>query len=281
LDETIKKLVDAIYRRKSTRSFENKYISKTDRQKLEEHIKSIPAILPFEYEANILLGPQDNKKTVFLINTTSSFAAVISKDTIINQAMAGFAGELFVLYCQGIGISTCWIGAFRRNQAESIISGFYPAHNSKEQQKILCLIALGYSSHDKSFLNRFTTKMFSSKRKSVEESLAEGSLKDFPESIRYALELAARAPSASNRQYWYFKVSHMEKQNGNVTGYTGDRYAIEIGRRKEQSSIVWPYPDLDTGIAASHFWLGLKSRDIACSISIKELDGRAVWEFLI
>ncbi len=290
MQETIKNLESAIYYRKSTRSFENQEISQNDRQKLEKFVKSIPIVLPFEYDANILLSPEDNKKTVFLINATSAFAAVISKDSVIEHTKAGFAGELFVLYCQSIGISTCWIGAFRKNQAESIISSCSPVFKQAEQQKtesnnsskkILCLIALGYNSQDGGFLNMVTKKLYSLKRKSIEESLAEGSLKDFPENIKYGLELAARAPSARNRQYWYFKVSQIGKQNESAVDYNKAGYIVEIGRRKEQGSIGWPYPDLDIGIAASHFWLGLKSRSIVSSISIKEKEGRAVWEFLI
>jgi len=306
LQEIIKQLESAIQQRKSTRSFENKNISKPDRQKLEEFIKNIPAILPFEYGANIILGPEDNKKAVFLINTSSDFAAIISNDSIKSQAMAGFAGELFVLYCQNIGISTCWIGAFKRNKAESIISGCCPGYNRTDQKmtginisakKILCLVALGYNTQDKGLINKVSKKLFSSKRKSIAESLAGDSLKEFPENIRYGLELALTPPSARNRQYWYFKVLNIEKQDKIQRGVAGDNivwaqdisaerngrmgYAVEIKRRKELGSIGWPHPDLDIGIAASHFWLGLKSRDIAYSINIEEKEGRAVWEFLI
>ena len=290
LEETIKNLESAIYQRKSTRSFENKNISKADRQKLEEFIKNIPSFVPFQSSANILLGPEDNQKTIFLINVTSAFAAIISNDTVMGQAQAGFTGELFVLYCQSIGISTCWIGSFRRNQAESIISGRFPGYNHTDKQftgsnnsakKVLCLVALGYNSRDNGFLNKVTKKMFSSKRRSIEESLSGDSLKDFPENIKYGLELAARAPSARNRQYWYFKVSQTGKHDTSAAGYNEDGYIVEIGRRKEQGSIGWPYPDLDVGIASSHFWLGLQSRSIASKVNIKEEGGRSLWEFSI
>lgn len=45
--------------------------------------------------------------------------------------------------------------------------------------------------------------------------------------------------------------------------------------------IKWEHPDVDIGICASHFWLGLTMKNVSSRVSLNQEQGRAVWRFLI
>ncbi|MEW5921757.1 MAG: hypothetical protein AB1796_12595 [Bacillota bacterium] len=41
----------------------------------------------------------------------------------------------------------------------------------------------------------------------------------------------------------------------------------------------WEHPDVDIGICACHFWLGLLLQNVDCRVSVNQEQGRAVWRF--
>lgn len=273
-------LVDAVFTRKSTRGFERPVITEQDREKLQHFINSID--VPFEQNVDITLNnsyANSGKTSVFIINVSSDFAAISAPDSLTDKSKAGFLGELFILFCESIGISTCWVGSFKKEEAYRQIFG---KGEELAGKKIFCLIAMGYNLSGKGFLNKLTYKIYSSKRKRLEELLSIDSIGEFPDSIKDALELARIAPSARNKQCWYFKVGLAgdEKKDGNSRA---DRkkgsFIVEIGKPEGYKITGWPHPDLDVGIAASHFWLGLKNQNIECSIKIKEIKNRIIWQF--
>ena len=173
--------------------------------------------------------------------------------------------------CESIGISTCWVGVFKKNAVNNIIFGKKgPGVHNK---KIYSLIALGYNENEKGIINNFTKKVFSTKRITIKKKLTPDSLRVFPQFIWRGLELAARAPSARNRQPWYFKVSK--------AGGKEKCFITEIGTILPYKIIGWAYPSLDTGIAAAHFWIHLKSIEAEFQVKIKSEGSSAIWEFTV
>ena len=99
----------------------------------------------------------------------------------------------------------------------------------------------------------------------MENGLREENL---PQEFSYAFDLARKAPSAANSQHWRLSVSHDLK-----TIFT----TMDVGYKH----VKWEHPNVDLGICACHLWLGLRIKDIACRVSLKEEQGRVVWKFEI
>jgi hypothetical protein len=91
--------------------------------------------------------------------------------------------------------------------------------------------------------------------------------KDLPPELLNAFDLARRAPSAANSQFWRFRVSP-------------DYKTVSIAKPVDYKHFKWEHPDVDIGICACHFWLGLMTQDIDCRVSLDEERGRALWHFL-
>lgn len=74
-------------------------------------------------------------------------------------------------------------------------------------------------------------------------------------------------PSVTNSQHWRFKVS---------PGFKSISIAMPVFYRH----IKWEHPDVDIGICAYHFWLGVVLKNLDCRVLLREEEGRAVWQFL-
>lgn len=107
------------------------------------------------------------------------------------------------------------------------------------------------------------------KRKDVgtllEDSINENEL---PPKLNIAFHLARKAPSAANSRFWRFKVSP-------------DFKTVSIAKPVGYKHFKWEHPDVDIGICACHFWLGLMVQGIDCKVSLNEDQGRALWRFEI
>ncbi len=116
-------------------------------------------------------------------------------------------------------------------------------------------------------MDRLQENLISYKRKPIENFL-EGDIKanELSPEILYALDLARKAPSAANSQHWRFNVS-------------SDQKTISIFMPVDYKHIKWEHPNVDIGICASHFWLGLTKKNINCTVSLKKEEDRAVWRF--
>jgi hypothetical protein len=135
-------------------------------------------------------------------------------------------------------------------------------------KRAICITPVGYWRREGVRLfDRVTETFISYKRKPVgaflENGLKEESL---PPELLFALDLARKAPSAANSQHWRFIVSH-------------DYRTVSITMPQGYKHIKWEHPDVDIGICACHFWLGLKLKDIKCKVTLREDQGRAIWTF--
>ncbi|NPV51387.1 MAG: hypothetical protein HPY60_09355, partial [Candidatus Methanofastidiosum sp.] len=56
---------------------------------------------------------------------------------------------------------------------------------------------------------------------------------------------------------------------------------ISIAMPVGYKHLKWEHPDVDIGICACHFWLGLMMKDVKSKVSVNEEESRAVWKFEI
>ncbi len=268
MDGLIAQLVNSVSIRKSRRKFLPEPIENEMQVGIQDFLKILNP--PFEHSVEVSLHeiPQDIKIFNFKgQNNAPLFAALRAPDTLEDQAKLGFIGELFILYCVSLGLGTCWIGRYKTKSTYQVLYGIEEERGTK---KLFCVIPLGYCSDKRGLMEKMSNKMYSSRRKTVDQKFHEDSLKVFPNFIREALELARWAPSAMNSQCWYFKVEE-----------THENFLVEIGKPQGYKHWMWKYSDIDVGTAAAHFWLGIKNKTLNVTVSIETELERSFWKFLI
>ena len=134
----------------------------------------------------------------------------------------GYYGEQLVLLAQTLGLNTCWVGLSYRKVPE--------AYNVGKDEKLACMIALGYGE----------TQGVSHKIKTVEQV---SNASDFiPAWFKRGVEAALLAPTAVNQQKFSFEYAGMKNNSHKVLAKKG---ISMIG-----------YTQMDLGIAKYHFEIG-------------------------
>ncbi|NMC57833.1 MAG: hypothetical protein GYA51_00335 [Candidatus Methanofastidiosa archaeon] len=269
----------AINVRRSVRNYEMREVEKDRMDKIKNFITNMES--PFAHDVKIRFFKANyDKKLYSTFNSPPDGMAFISNTDIVSISKAGFIGQLAILYATSLGISTCWYGHYSLEELEKIMPHLGENNtldNPKwgygkgvvEGERAICISPLGYWKKEGLRLaDRVTGSFMSYKRKEISE-LLEGTTKEYlnPE-LLYALDLARKAPSGANSQHWRFKVS-------------SDFKTISIAMPVGYKHIKWEHPDVDIGICACHFWLGLKMKNIQSKVSVNEEEGRAVWRFEI
>lgn len=270
---------DAVNMRRSVRSYEPRPVE----EKTMESLKSFPAEMqvPFQHHVKICFFRTSPERRLYnnVKPSPPDAVAFITGTDIKSITAAGFVGEMMILYATGLGLSTCWFGHHSLAELERVMphlgeNAAQPIPNwgygkgEVQGERAICISPLGYWKSDGlRFTDRLTASLMSYKRKPVGAFLEDGMKEEaLPLNLLYAFDLARKAPSAANTQHWRFQVS---------PGFKTVRIAMPIGYRH----IKWEHPDVDIGICACHFWLGLTLKNINCSVSFYEEEGRAVWEF--
>ena len=114
-----------------------------------------------------------------------AYIAVVGKNRDDLEEVCGYAGELFVLYAQTIGLNTCWAGIFKRKNVTAHVA---------EDEKLVITIAVGYGENE------------GKSRKSKKVSDVTDA-KDMPGWFRDGVEAALLAPTALNRQKFKFSLN--------------------------------------------------------------------------
>jgi nitroreductase len=271
---------NAINTRRSVRSYERKPIFPETMEKLQ----AFTAILkpPFSHSVNIqYFKTRENKQLANNLKKPPEDAVAFISDTnnLLNVTAVGFVGELVLLYAKGLGISSCWFGHYILDEIEQIVPNIDIIKNHNKPRvgygkgnvngiHAVCISPLGYFKSDSiRLLDRYASNMMSFKRKSLHElfqdTITEASL---PSSLRIAFDLARKAPSAGNTQHWKYSVSP-------------DFKIVEITKLKGYTHFKWEHADVDIGISAAHFWIGLSIQNIDCEVS-QILDGDCIiWRF--
>jgi len=139
----------------------------------------------------------------------------------------GFIGELAILYATNLDLITCWMGHYVLSEIESLMPhlGEYKSDNNPkygygkgivEGRRVICASPVGYwKQKGLRLFDRMQVRNFSYNRKHIED-LIDGNVEvgSISRDIKYAIELASKAPSALNKQFWRFKVSADQKEMG-------------------------------------------------------------------
>ena len=135
----------------------------------------------------------------------------------------GYYGEQLVLLAQTLGLNTCWVGLSYRKVPE--------AYNVGKDEKLACMIALGYGE----------TQGVSHKIKTIEQVSNASDLT--PAWFKRGVEAALLAPTA---------VNHQQKFSFEYVGMSNNRHLV---RAKKGFSMIG-YTQMDLGIAKYHFEIG-------------------------
>ncbi|KYC44426.1 MAG: Nitroreductase family protein [Candidatus Methanofastidiosum methylothiophilum] len=269
----------AINVRRSVRSYEMREVDKDSMDKLRDFINNMKA--PFAHDTKIrFFKANSDKKLYSTFNSPPDGMAFISNTNIESISKVGFIGEMIILYATSLGLSTCWYGHYSIEELERIMPHLGNNKNFDspkwgygkgvvEGERAICISPLGYWKKEGLRLtDRVTGSLMSYKRKDINELLEGITKESLTPELLYALDLARKAPSGANSQHWRFKIS-------------SDLKTVSIAMPVGYKHIKWEHPDVDIGICACHFWLGLMMKNIECKVSLIEEKGRAVWKFQI
>lgn len=245
IEETIKK-------RKSVRNYEKRGLSEQQRSEIVTYMNQIEnpfqVKVKFHFLETELLDKGQKLGTYGVIQGAKDYLGVTVKNTDFAMEAVGYAFEMLVLYATSLGLGTCWMGGtFNRNQ-------FKTAMEISENDVFPIISPIGIPLEKRSITETLVRKIAKSdQRKEWQELFFSTSFenilsKEDASDYVIALELVRIAPSASNKQPWRIvkdgELFHFFK----VQGY-GDVFGYDI-------------QSVDMGIAACHFELALKEKQI-------------------
>lgn len=202
-------MLDLMKERHSVRQYSDKKIDGDVKTKLDAYVASI------NEESRLSMQIFYNEPNCFnsmlahygKFSNVKNYIAIVGKKE--EQEKSGYYGEKLVLKCQELGLNTCWV-ALTHGKVNV---------QTKPQQKLLILIALGYG----------TNTGVAHKSKPIKELCKEDA---YPEWFMKGMEAVSLAPTAMNQQKFLF-----EMKNGQV-------YA---------KALRGFYSKIDLGIVKYHF----------------------------
>ena len=202
-------MLDLMKERHSVRQYSDKKIEGDVKTKLDTYVASI------NEESGLSMQIFYNEPNCFnsmlahygKFSNVKNYIAIVGKKE--EQEKAGYYGEKLVLKCQELGLNTCWV-ALTHGKVNV---------QTKPQQKLLILIALGYG----------TNTGVAHKSKPIKELCKEDA---YPEWFMKGMEAVSLAPTAMNQQKFMFEI-----KNGQV-------YA---------KALRGFYSKIDLGIVKYHF----------------------------
>lgn len=212
-------ILDAIKARHSVRQYTTQEIEKEKierlRQLVEECNSASGLHIQFITNEPRSFGESMLARYGKFKNVTNYFAMIGEKSKTLDETI-GYYGEKLVLEAQMMGLNTCWVGLSYK-KINSVL-------DVKENEKLVCVISLGYGN----------TQGSTHKIKTAEKVSATN-LKDAPQWYKQGIECALLAPTAINQQKFKFTL------NGNTV-------IAKAG--------IGFYSKVDLGIVKYHFEIG-------------------------
>lgn len=253
---------DVIRTRLSVRTYQHQSVEVEVKFKISTYIETLEN--PFGSKISFRLiessEPVNGAKlgTYGIIKGATDFIGVTVKRGENAELSVGYAFEQLILYMTSIGLGTCWMGGtFKRSE-------FAKAMDVQEDDLFPAISPFGYGAQKRSLsdsLVRYLAK--GNQRKSWEELFFDG---DFGKSLSRAdagayelpLEMVRLAPSASNKQPW-----RIVRQDGSYHFYLAKTpgYGAALG---------YDIQKLDMGIAACHFHLMAKEKDLPGKFKVQD-----------
>lgn len=228
-------LLEAIQSRHSVRKYIDKPIEDNLVRILQEKVNEVNA------EGNLHIQLVTNEPKAFkgkmaygvFSGVSNYFVMVGKKDSSTGSAQAslservGYYGEQLVLLAQTLGLNTCWVGLTYNNIKE--------AYEKGDDEKLCCMIVLGYGDDPGRNIKRKTAKQVSNVSTVT------------PAWFKKGVAAALLAPTAVNQQKFHFEyvcphgdgVHRVKAERGfSLIGYTKmdlgiAKYHFEIGAGKE------------------------------------------------
>lgn len=228
-------LREAILTRRSVRKYIDRPIETALVSKLQEKVDEVNA------DGGLHIQLVTNEPRAFkgkmaygtFSGVSNYFAMVGTRSDDLSERI-GYYGEKLVLLAQSLGLNTCWVGLTYNNIKE--------AYEKEPDEKLCCMIALGYGDDAGRNLKRKTVDDVSGVAPSAESSSAQ-TANAFPAWFRRGVEAAILAPTAVNQQKFFFT-------------YLGpDAEGVHRVRAERRFSLIG-YTKMDLGIAKLHFELG-------------------------
>lgn len=205
---------------KSRHSVRN-YLSKSIEDEKVKELRELIDVINKENELNIQLVLNEREAfSKYYLNygkiNASNYIAMVGKTCDDLDEKIGYYGEKIVLKAQEIGLNTCWVsGTYSKREVKVEI---------KDDEKLLCIIAIGYGENQ-------GLKRRSKRFKDVSYTL------DAPEWYKKGVEYALLAPTAINQQKFKFEL-------------------IDSNKVKLTPGVGLANTKIDMGIVKYHFELG-------------------------
>jgi len=217
-------LHEAIQSRHSVRTYIDKPIEESLVAILKEKVNEVNA------EGNLHIQLVTNEPKAFkgkmaygTFKGVSNYFAMVGKKADDLSERIGYYGEQLVLLAQTLGLNTCWVGLTYNNIKD--------AYEKEKDEKLCCMIALGYG--DDPGRNM--------KRKAIKDVSNVSDIT--PKWFRQGVEAALLAPTAVNQQK--FKFEYISPHGDGIHKVKAERGFSFIG-----------YTKMDLGIAKLHFEIG-------------------------
>lgn len=255
--------ISAVESRKSVRSYKPDAVDIEASRALQAFSRSLP--IPFANVTGIkFFKSPSTKELYYTIRAPEDNMAFVSALDPVSLGKAGFVGELMILRATSLGISTCWVGAFRKSHLlvlspEALVGVDNPPLKDETHldKATICCCPIGYYEEKGLRLyDRLAKTVFSGSRKVLADLLEDTSLEaKLPQDIIFALEAGIKAPSAINMQPWRFSFDDQFK-------------SISVGLPRDFKATRWAYPNLDIGICACHLYYALTSLNYQPKVEI-------------
>ncbi len=275
----IQSLVSAIPQRKSVRTFEPKPLPAATVDELRRFADETR--MPFEQQTRFVFFQAEPGKKLYNngLNPPDNMA-ILAQTDLLSASMAGFAGEVIMLFAVSRGLSACWFGHYKLSELGRYIPGIASPEQIKAStlgygygrgvdvgERAICCMPFGYrDAQTKRFVD-FVAGKNGARRKPLEQLMEQPEKADaLSEPVRAALELARLAPSAANSQFWRFGVSD-------------DGKTVTVAKPIGYKHFKWEHPDVDIGMCAAHIWLGLIGQGLSPEVSARLEQDRVLWRF--
>jgi len=254
---------ETIKRRVSTRSYEEKSLTKKDKRKLIDFNADLTN--PFGVDVKVQYISKDKGAedvqlgTYGTIRGAKDFLAITVKDQSYAMEAVGYQFENLVLFATDMGLGTVWLaGTFNRKDFKNVIE-------ISDADLFPCICPVGYPGQKRSFIEKITRASLGSKKRKEWDKLFF--LEDFSKSLtkedagRYtdALDMLRLAPSATNAQPW-------------AVVKEGDKFHFFCNYKNSINNDIKKIKHLDLGIALSHFHQTAMSDGLNGKLEVADID---------
>lgn len=242
---------DAITKRVSTRSFEDKDLAKENIEAIISLVKKYQSVVgpfgnQFELTFNLNNKRETNGKkigTYGLLRNVPAYIGGVCNNELESIVDFGYVFEKLILELTMLDYGTCWLGGtFKRKNYRSEL---------KENQIIPAISPVGFIANKRTFIDRAIRSSAQSNNRLSDNLIffdyisGKEMSKELDIVLKQSLSLVKRAPSASNKQPWRLFIDD-------------NTVHVYIERTPNYAKVIkYDIQAIDIGIALSHLEIGI------------------------